>query len=306
MRKILKGLMSVCIVVSIMGLVGCEDFKNDLKKDIAALSNNGTNHHTNPKKGSISTPKATLKTHQEMYDDGETVKESGLYLIVPQENGTTKTIKKEWKTYYPNGKLEKEEHFDEMGRRDGPYQEFRRDGTLKTDIFFENGEAKWFQRYFDNGQVGAEGGYSENGELYCRGYYEDGKLYIEASSKGKEKKINVEYVYRVGCDFGGTGTLKEYAKDGNIIVEVTYKNGELNGHYYYYFNHTPDDFYSYRFIEGEYDFGKKVGVWNNYKCDTKNVGYRGYISPLQSEVKYSLVGGYEYIKNCKLIKSKQY
>ena len=152
-----------------------------------------------------------------------------------EQSGTYKKGKPNglWKWVYENGQTEREENFLN-GKEDGLLIEYYNDGRLKTKgNFFDGAEdSEWYYHIGDHTEEGTYRAGAMDG--IWKHHYENGKLryegnYVLGSQDGKHKyywdngKIREEGLYFMG---NKDGNWRKYDKDGNMIMIITYENGE--------------------------------------------------------------------------------
>ncbi len=177
------------------------------------------------------------------------------------EEGTIVNEKKEgeWKTYYPNGILQKKEHF-EKGRQTGSLSVYYLDGTLmehREHYYNRNGKTSF---YYPNGQLESEITYKkgeptlENSKFYNKkGQPREGTLtYVVKERKGLPYKVDVDL------------KDKQY-KDYNIV------KGRI-----YLWRHLPD----YKQLKD----GKPFGIQRYDAGRVKRYDYRSMYGDISFQV----------------------
>ena len=144
-------------------------------------------------------------------------------------------------------------------KRHGKGKEFYNDGKLKFEGDFFNGYKIKVKGYNKEGKkilnIGVNGKgkeYYNNGKLKFKGEYLYGKRW---NGKGYNINGDIEYVMR-----NGSGYVKEYDYNGELIYEGIYYNGEENGEGKEYIDFNLN-FLKYK---GEYLNGKRNGKGKEY------------------------------------------
>ncbi len=197
------------------------------------------------------------------YDDGA-LKETGVYQN-DQKTGR-------WKTYYPSGTLKHEITYTN-GIAKGPAKFYYRDGTIWEEGFWDethwegeynlyhaNGQKFYQWHYNDNGKrTGEQKYFHANGQVQYSGNWENGKIngdveVYNESGQLVEKREYSENGFEQSTvittrpenkesnadpkilPFYGTGhyTLKE--KDGKVIKEGYFRDGELQDGKHFIYN----------------------------------------------------------------------
>lgn len=181
-------------------------------------------------------------------------------------------------------------NYDRWGMRDGIYLKYFKDGTLKEKAyytkgvmvkrhfeFFSNGNTSLYEEFDELGQLdGIKKEWHRNGKIKsyyhydvekldgtCIRYNEQGKpieicnykndmahgTYVLNYYDGKTPKTTKEY-----RDGTLHGTTKDFNKNGQILREYNFKNGELQGKYLDYVNG----------IESNYQNGNLHGDFKKY------------------------------------------
>ncbi|MBL4592730.1 MAG: hypothetical protein JKX68_02820 [Flavobacteriales bacterium] len=186
---------------------------------------------------------ATLDIRKEYYPDGK-VRVEGIYDVIGKENGLFKYFDK-------NGKIEKTEIYlhgillargliDEEGRRQGYWEEYYKDGKIKSKGKYKDGKRidEW-EYYFANKELQQKGKYlkDEKPTGLWIWYYDDGSVLREE-------------FFRKGLE---DGMMHEYTQEGKIITEGEYIDGLKDGPWYYEVGDHIE--------EGNYLDGQKNGMW---------------------------------------------
>ena len=194
---------------------------------------------------------ATLDIRKEYYPDG-IVKLEGIYDIIGKENGLFKFFDK-------NGKIERSEIYlhgiilakgliDEEGKRQGYWEEFYNNGNLKSKGKYRDGlRIENWKYFFENNKIQQEGKYlsGEKATGIWMWYYNDGSvLRKEYFRKGKED-----------------GMMYEYNQNGKIITEGEYIDGLKDGPWFYEMGDHIE--------EGNYLDGQKTEKWIHHYTNGK-------------------------------------
>ncbi|MGB1031726.1 MAG: toxin-antitoxin system YwqK family antitoxin, partial [Flavobacteriales bacterium] len=178
------------------------------------------------------------------------------------------------------------------GKVNGKLEGFWPDGSKYRDANFEDGQLNGVEKFWHlNGQLGSEVTYKndERNGPYTS-YYKDGSIerqgnYLKDNLSGEVKEFYKNgKILSVGAyDDSGkmNGLFKEYDQEGNLVSELTYKNGEIvhfvnydnqgnllcdtkkKGNSLAYKSHYNDGVLE---MEGIYDIGEanKNGTWKYY------------------------------------------
>ena len=186
---------------------------------------------------------SSLDIRKEYHPNGQ-VKKEGIFDVIGRENGLFKFFNK-------NGKIEKTEIYlhgvllargliDKEGRRQDYWEEYYEEGTIKSKGKYKDGKRieEW-EYYFVNKQLQQKGAYlkGEKPTGLWVWYYKDGSiLRKESFRKGKED-----------------GMLHEYTISGKIITEGEYLDGLKDGPWFYEMGDHIE--------EGSYLDDRKNGPW---------------------------------------------
>ncbi|MDR2920317.1 MAG: hypothetical protein LBV72_13265 [Tannerella sp.] len=186
-------------------------------------------------------------------------------------------------TYYTNGQLEKEQEFKE-GKEHGYLRTYDQDGNIKWDCYYEEGKMHGQQTQLFISSL--------HGYYVKTSNYEHGVLVGDYSEVYPNGKIKEKGKY----DKNGkkTGTWTTGNKDGSLIDECEYKNGERDGKRKTFFNdNTVSKIQTYKAGEitgltTEYNYkthklesettyleGRKEGPFKVYHDDGKTVKIQG-------------------------------
>ncbi len=199
---------------------------------------------------------AALDIRKEYFPNGE-VKKEGIYDITGKENGlfkyfdeTGKIIKSE---IYLHGVLLAKGLIDEEGKRQGYWEEYYKDGVLKSKGKYKDGKriGEW-EYFFANKQLQQKGTYldGEKPTGLWIWYYDDGNiLRKENFRKGKED-----------------GMMYEYTQQGKVITEGEYIDGLKDGPWFYEVGDHIE--------EGSYLDDVKTGLWI-YHYTSGKVNFEG-------------------------------
>ena len=203
---------------------------------------------------------------------------TGKYIICEKGRNGKEYI---YKPFSEDRKIYEGEYLN--GKRNGKGKEYNERGYLIFEGEFLNGKRYKGKEYF-----------IYPNKLSFEGYYLNGKRW---NGKGYGKNNKKEYKLKNGC-----GYIKEYYKDGTLLFEGEYLNGEKHGKgKEYYSNGKP-------IFEGEYKKGKR---WNGKGYDRNNnevyelKNGKGYIKEYFNN---SLIFQYEeeYLNGEKNGKAKEY
>ena len=202
---------------------------------------------------------AALDIRKEYYDDG-TVKKEGIYDVIGKENGIFKYFNK-------NGKIEKTEFYvhgvliavgliDEEGKRQGYWEEYymEPEGQLKSKGKYKDGKKieEW-EYYFTNNQLQQIGKYTKNGD--ATGLW---KWYYESGKLLREEN------FRKGLE---DGMMHEYLEEETIITEGEYIDGKKEGPWLYQHGDHKE--------VGNYRDDYKHGIWKYYHLTTGELSFEG-------------------------------
>ena len=186
---------------------------------------------------------AVLDIRKEYYENGR-VKVEGIYNKSDQENGL-------FNYFDENGKIEKSEIYlqgvllakgliDEEGKRQGYWEEYYKNGILKSKGKYKDSHriGEWIY-FFNNKKIQQKGVYLEGEKptgLWIW-FYDDGSvLREELFRKGKED-----------------GMMYEYTQEGKVITKGEYIDGLKDGPWFYEMGDHIE--------EGNYLDGYKTGLW---------------------------------------------
>lgn len=202
---------------------------------------------------------------REFYADAS-VKKEGAYDSNGKEHGAFKYFNKEGKIekteVYHHGILLLRGRVDELDKRQGLWEEFYFDGTLKSKGEYKDGKkiGEWLF-YFNSGELEQKGTFLE-GELETGTwiwYHENGQILREENfRKGKEDGMMYEY------DEEGTlitkGDFIDGLKEGEWFYELgdhreegEYREGVRHGYWYFYYNNSDKINFEGKFTDGEPD-----------------------------------------------------
>jgi antitoxin component YwqK of YwqJK toxin-antitoxin module len=147
-------------------------------------------------------------------------------------------------TYFPGGILEKKWNI-KNGYLTGEYFEYLPSGELLSK-----------GQYVKGLRTGIWEFYNSKGEKFIRNY-DKGIL----QGKSEEHRKNGSIVYGQYLDGNEIGSWITKSKDGTVVMETNYINGELTG--------IVKEFYKTGelYIEGYYKDGKNTGEWKIYNID---------------------------------------
>jgi uncharacterized protein len=194
---------------------------------------------------------SVLDIKKEYHENGQ-VKKEGIYDVTGKEHGKFRYFDK-------NGKLENVELYfhgillakgmiDEEDRRQGYWEEYYYDGTLKSK-----------GSYLDGKKIGDWEFYSADGSIEQKGEYLKGE---KATGLWKwyhlNGKILREETFRKGLE---DGMLYEYYDDGTLITEGEFIDGLKDGTWFYEMGDHIE--------KGSYRDGEKVGDWKYFYINGK-------------------------------------
>ncbi|MGQ9847718.1 MAG: toxin-antitoxin system YwqK family antitoxin [Bacteroidales bacterium] len=209
-----------------------------------------------------------------------------------------------WKTFYPNGKIEKE-IFYENDTITGYYKEFDKNGQLIVkklyrkgveisdsivdslqildwkEEFYENGRRKYYGAFKNGLKVGMHKEYDPEGKAIVAKIYDDnGNLIAEGIVDSLDRKQgDWKMFYETGnikakgkyINDIQTGTWIYYYPDGKIEQIGNYKKGKIDGKWIWYYPNQQI------LREEYYDLGKEEGAFVEYN-DTGKVILKGQYS----------------------------
>ncbi|MCD4746537.1 MAG: hypothetical protein K8R58_09570, partial [Bacteroidales bacterium] len=191
---------------------------------------------------------ARLEIKTDYYPDGK------VKIVASYKNDIPEGIRREYsqegdivKSYvFKNGDIVGDGIIDEEGIRDGHWEEFYIDGTLKSEGLYNKGKrsGEW-KFYHKNGKLEQIGKYNEEGK--CDGIWE---WYYDSENLLREES------YYNGLE---DGYMTEYSEEGEIIAEGEYIEGYEEGFWKY-------DYGDFR-EEGTYLNGTRHGLWKYYFND---------------------------------------
>lgn len=139
-----------------------------------------------------------------------------------------------------NGQIIEKYTVNNEGEKEGLYEAFYKDGTLKESSNYINGQLDGERKiYFENGQVEIIENHVDNvvNGIY-RVFYPTG-----------QKNIESNYVNGVL-----EGLLKKYDSFGNLKEEVTFSNNEENGKFIEYYANGQKDWEG-SYLNGDNEYG---------------------------------------------------
>jgi len=220
--------------------------------------------------------------------------------IKEQDNLVDNKQKGSWKETLENSFRGEVDYTD--GKKTSQWKYWRPDGVQiyslkfpniekRPDKLNENGHKQGLHLTFMNYHFDATNDY-DSAKYYRLAEYDDGKpvgivkdYFLDGTLQFEGKMISeFPSVY--------DGTIRIYDKNGSLIKEKQYENGELNGYVRewqdgnltkdeHYKNGDKDGFcsevYNVTKYEGNYNEGKQVGLWRIYK-DNKQIEMRYYVN----------------------------
>ncbi|CDF77976.1 TonB family protein [Formosa agariphila KMM 3901] len=169
--------------------------------------------------------------------------------------------------------------FAQNKHEDGPFKEYYKNGTLKTEGTYKSDEkiGRW-QYYYDNGQLEKEDVFLPNGGWsgFSRTYTLAGVLKSETKTDPKEygsyiekeffsdgsvqREYKLKYVNEKKY-LTRKGPYKEYYANGNIKVECMLDQGNIEGVWKHYYPTTELEW------EVNYTNNYKQGIYKQYYTD---------------------------------------
>ncbi|MDL2241202.1 hypothetical protein LJC69_06205, partial [Bacteroidales bacterium OttesenSCG-928-K22] len=209
-----------------------------------------------------------------------------LKTIATYKNGIADGVRREYDSIgnitesfvFSEGFLVGEGLIDEQMKRHGDWKDFYKDGTLRAEGKYSDGNkiGKWIY-YHNNGNIEQEGYYNNKGEYndVWIWYYPTGELLRE------ENFIN-------GLE---NGSIFEYSEEGNIIVQGNYNYGNEEGLWRYNVNEITE--------QGYYNKGKKEGEWITKNNDGIIIKKENFLfdNPDGKQYFYSSDGKLTHIEN---------
>ena len=174
------------------------------------------------------------------------------------------------------------------------------DGKIKEIFYYNKGKEIAKETFDNNGDVVEKTGIIPDGEV--KEYYENGKIKKEAYFENNKRE----------------GETRLYFKNGTLQGKYNYKNDKLDGPYIQYSEYTeymekyPNLPHLYYYEEGNYQNGKREGVFKQYYLDDKKIKVKGNIKngKLDGILKeYAVDGFVEYkmvFNNGLKVKEKHY
>lgn len=199
----------------------------------------------------------TLDIRQEFYETG-VLKKQGTYNVRGEKHGKFTTFSEEGKpqelTIYHKDMVLAKGNIDEEDRRQGYWEEFYPNGTLKSKGEYLDGDRinDW-EFYFLSGKKEQHGKYVKGGKQQgiWIWYYETGDvLRKEEFRKGLEDGFFIEYDYL-----------------GKVITSGEYLDGKKEGFWFYELNDHRE--------EGNFKNGMKDGVWKYFNVHTGKMVFEG-------------------------------
>ena len=150
-----------------------------------------------------------------------------------------------WISWYENGQMEREQHFDGYGT--GRWVEWHENGQMKLEGHYEAGErtGRWVE-WYENGQKEREGHY-EAGEPTGRwvAWYSNGQMELEEH-------------YEAGVS---TGRWVEWYPNGQMEREEHYEAGDRTGRWVAWYENGQME------REEHYEAGDRTGRWVAWDSD---------------------------------------
>lgn len=238
---------------------------------------------------------AILDIRQEFYPDGK-LKLEGSYQN-DKKNGTFRQYDQNGNQVsgliYSNDILLAEGQIDSIGRRQGPWKIYYRDGKLRAEGSYINGlkDGPW-QYLFPSGKLEQKGSYKDDLPYgNWQWYYQNGQLHRdEYYRKGREDGHAIEYdslgvVINEGDFIDGLKTGPWRLSVNDHTEEGEYLDGERNGEWKWFYGNgekafegefqvgTPIGRHKYWYangtykMKGEYEAGELDGRWDYYRED---------------------------------------
>lgn len=162
-------------------------------------------------------------------------------------------------SYYPNSSKQIEAEY-RSNRLNGFYKEYDRTGALKTEMVFNDSIKVGPYREF----YGREGqpDYGNPKQVKVEGQFVNGNRHGKWVTLYNTGDLAVVQTYQNGKV---EGPHIEYSQDGEIILQVNYKNDLPHGQF------TGFAFGGIVEETGEYENGRKIGKWLTYFPGTKTI-----------------------------------
>ena len=163
-----------------------------------------------------------------------------------------------WETFHENGQTEREEHYTN-GKRNGLWKKFHENSELETRGKYNNDKQEGIWEYFDN-----------NGVLEKKIHYEDGQLFSKQNYKNGKEVSNTKFYYHDNGQLSSRGNYKNGKRDG--LTENFRENGQL-GSRKNYKNGKEDGLFEFYHENGQpsttvnYKNGKQHGISETYRED---------------------------------------
>jgi len=167
--------------------------------------------------------------------------------------------------YNDNGVLISEGIIDDEGNRNGVWKDYYADGNVSAE-----------GNYSDNRRTGTWKFYNESGKLVQVGSYSNGRIDGTWRWYYPEGELLREEDYYQGRR---DGDYTEYARDGQVIAQGSYADGERNGEWRF---NTGDNT-----EEGTYLLGLRDGEWRAWYPDGK-LRFRGEFRQGNPEGRHTL------------------
>ena len=148
--------------------------------------------------------------------------------------------------YFDDEKTQLEERRDyKDGKIDGQYEVYNKNGQLKKNVTYNEGEVEEEVTYT----------YHENGQLEYKRTYKEGELDGPLESYYENGQLSGKGTYKNG---DRVGTREDYYENGQLESKGTYKDGEEDGQWEYYDENGQLE------SKGTYKDGKEDGQWEYY------------------------------------------
>jgi len=225
---------------------------------------------------------AALDIRKEYYPNGA-IKYEGLYDVIGKPNGSCKYFEEngeiEKVEIYLHGMLLAKGKIDEKERRQGYWEEYYTDGSIKSKGKYIDGKKidEWIY-FFENGKLQQKGTYlkEEKPTGLWIWYYDNGNILREES-------------FRKGLE---DGMLQELTQEGKIITKGEYIDGQKDGFWFYEMGDHIE--------EGNYLNDQKNGPWKYHYTNGK-LNFEGNFRDGEPDGKHKF-----YYDNGKLKKEEVY
>jgi uncharacterized protein len=171
-----------------------------------------------------------------------------------------------WQEFYDGYRLKKESYFIN-GLLDGYYKEYDDNGKLTLTLLYRQGklvesfheqEVEFIEKidFFEDGSIKKSGSYINDKPVGIHKVFDrSGEVIITSIYNDNNELIEEGKIDKTGSR---EGDWKEYFADGNVKAEGNYKNNKKEGSWKYLFKNGSIE------QQGAYSNGKYSGIWKWY------------------------------------------